>query len=144
MVVNVGDDQDASGSLLLGREHLAQRERGLGHHQAVERACGIVFTWLVREDQDELPIDVPALIIVMSASRIADSESSENQLGSHFRRATEGKRNEILAKAKPEVEARRTQACSMRRSSRSRAETAESTTRRVPSSSAPAARIATR
>ena len=77
MIMNVGHDQDANGSFFLGGEHLLQGCSGLAHHQAIERALGVVLTRFVRQDEDDRVLDIQIVIVVVPSLRVADAEACE-------------------------------------------------------------------
>ena len=70
MVVDVGDEQHADGALVLRGQHLLDRHRCFGRHDAVEGALGIAFARFVFEDQGHATLHAIAVVVVAERRRV--------------------------------------------------------------------------
>ena len=98
VILDVADEHHRDRALLLRRQRLAPHGGRLGGDDAVERAVGIAFAWLVIEGEHDVALHIAAVVVVAEV-RCADAESGEHDRSRRRAAGAEAVRVELLAQA---------------------------------------------
>ena len=106
VVVHVAHEQHADGAFLLRGQRLAPRRREFGRHHPFKRTLRVAFARLVVEHERDLPLQIPAVVVVLPLRR-RDAEPGEHDVAGRAAAGAEALRVELLAVFEPPGDAAR-------------------------------------